>query len=243
MVLDYSTKFEMSAVSLEKLTKSQVLFPSDTEGMIERLRALLALTKFFFSERSYPAQGLTYLVNHCIDNKMLLRTKSYLDNEFIAKFLCSVDDRLHQWLRSCCNSDFVQETNLELMNYASLFQDVSLSRFNYHLPPNIMSVQKRNSDPHASSSHDKSKRQKKIEQVRNDKMVADWKLRQNEKWETVFRSKSRDSPTLSFGCAACLKFHVKGVCYTDCALLASHRELSGNDKEITNTYIKKLRGE
>ena len=164
MVLDYSTKFEMSAISLEKLTKSQVLFPSDIEGLIERLRALLALTKFFFSERSYPAQGLTYLVHRCTDNKMLLRTKAYLDTEFIAKLMSSVDDRLHQWLRECCNCQFVQETTLELMNYASLFQDISLSRFNYHLPPNIKSVQKRSQED-TGSSNIKEKRQKKVDQV------------------------------------------------------------------------------
>ena len=31
MVLDYSTEFDMSAVSLSKLTKTQVVFPVDAE--------------------------------------------------------------------------------------------------------------------------------------------------------------------------------------------------------------------
>ena len=238
MVLDYSTTFKMSSVSLEKLTKSQVLFPTDTEGMIKCLRSLQALIKFFFSERSYPAQGLTYLVKHCINNKMLLLTKTYLNNEFITKFAPSMIDYIN---RSCCNSDFVQETNLELMNYTSLFQDISLSRFNYHLPLNIKPIQKRTSN--SSSNSDKVKRQKRINQVRNNNIVADWELWQNEKWETVFHSKSRDNPVLSVGCAVCLEFQVKGVCYTDCALVVSHKELSGNDKDLTNKYIQKLRGE
>jgi hypothetical protein len=240
IVLDYSTKFEMSAVSLEKLTKSQILFPPDIEGMIERLRALLALTKFFFSERSYPAQGLTFLVHRCIDNKMLLRTKAYLDSEFIAKLMSSVDDRLHQWLRECCNCQFVQETNLDLMNYASLFQDISLSRFNYNLPPNIKSVQKQSQE---GSYANKEKRQKRVDQVKNVNITQGWKLRPDEKWDTIFRSKSRDGPTLSVGCAACLKYHVKGVCYSDCSLSNSHKDLTGEDKAKTNDFIQKLRGE
>ena len=43
LVLDYATKFEVSEKSLEKLTKTQVRFPSDIEEAIERFRALHAL--------------------------------------------------------------------------------------------------------------------------------------------------------------------------------------------------------
>ena len=71
MVLDLSTKFEISDVSLDKLIKTQVLFPTPIENMIERLRALKSLVDLFFREQSYAAQGLRALINRCIDNKIV----------------------------------------------------------------------------------------------------------------------------------------------------------------------------
>lgn len=91
MVLDLSTKFKISEVSLDKLTKTQELFPTSIENMIERLRALKALVDLFFRERSYAAQGLRALINRCIDNKIILRSRLSLDKDFIAKFLCAVE--------------------------------------------------------------------------------------------------------------------------------------------------------
>eukprot|EP00957_Ditylum_brightwellii_P059498 4517351-Ditylum_brightwellii.AAC.1 len=61
MVLDYSTKFEMSATSLSKLTKTQVLFPTDLEATIQRLEGLLELACFFFKRSGYMSQGLKAL--------------------------------------------------------------------------------------------------------------------------------------------------------------------------------------
>ena len=95
MVLDLTTKFEMSQSSIDKLTKSHIKFPDNTEGTIERLRALQALCCFFFEERSLSSQGLKSLVNKCSDNKALLRTRAAVDEEFYAKLLCCVDDRLY----------------------------------------------------------------------------------------------------------------------------------------------------
>ena len=56
MVLDLSTKFEMTAASLDKLTKMNVRYPSTIEGLIERLRALKTLSCFFFNELSHASQ-------------------------------------------------------------------------------------------------------------------------------------------------------------------------------------------
>jgi hypothetical protein len=72
MVLDLSTKFEMSSESLDKLTKTNVAYPSTIEGLIERLRAIRELSIFFFNEMSHASQGLTSLTLKFMDNKPLL---------------------------------------------------------------------------------------------------------------------------------------------------------------------------
>ena len=43
MVLDYPKNFDMSASSLSKLTKTQVVFPVDTEELLHRLQGLHVL--------------------------------------------------------------------------------------------------------------------------------------------------------------------------------------------------------
>ena len=47
MVLDYSTKFDMSTASLIKLTRTQLVSPVDAEKLIHRLQGLHVLTIFF----------------------------------------------------------------------------------------------------------------------------------------------------------------------------------------------------
>ena len=51
IVLDYSIKYEISNDSLKKLTKMQVLYPTDIEAMIYRLDALAALCEFFLGNQ------------------------------------------------------------------------------------------------------------------------------------------------------------------------------------------------
>ena len=87
IVLDYSTKFEMSSVLLEKLTKLQVIFPVDIHLMIKQLKGLNVLLVLFFGERSFLSQGLKILVEKFELNRQLLRVKLHLDKMFIAKIL------------------------------------------------------------------------------------------------------------------------------------------------------------
>ena len=232
MVLDYSTKYEMSEKNLSKLTKTQILYPNDIEGMIYRIEALQTLSKFFFGELSYINQGLVKLFLLCLDNKNLLKTKLYLDQSFVAKFLCAVDDRVNQWLMQCSSVHFVSETSLDLVDFSSLFTDVQHNRFHYILSPNISKVSK-----------DHSKKQKITNLIINENLKKELKLREQEKWESVFRGKSNDGPKLSLGCKPCLKFHVKGRCFDDCRNKNSHKILNSEDEKKTSEYIKTLRGE
>ena len=91
IILDYSTKHEMSSSSLEKLTKTQVVYPKDIIKMLDRLKAIHILSKLFFGERSYLENGLKNLVIKCDNNKQMLRVKQHLDRMFIAKFMYAID--------------------------------------------------------------------------------------------------------------------------------------------------------
>jgi hypothetical protein len=235
MILDYATRFDMSEASLSKLTKTQVVFPKDVEELIHRLKALHLLAAFFFKKSGYMSQGLKSLLNFCTSNRTLLKTRIHLDSKFTAKMICAIDERIYLWLKECSKESSVEDTDLSLMNFTQLTQDIQLNRFNYLLPPCVTSS--------SQSEKDHSQKKKKFETERNTNVTREWKLRSSESWESIFQNKTNDGPTLSFGCKACLKYQVKGICYDDCKHKDSHKILQGKDKVKTDKYIKELRGE
>ena len=237
MILDHATKFEMSASSLSKLTKTQVAYPIDAEEMVHRIKALHTLATFFFKRSGYMSQGLQQLVNFCTSNKMLLKTRIHLDNHFIAKLICAVDERIYMWLKQCSTCATVVDTDTSLMDLSSLIQDIQFNRFNYLLPPCVSKLNTQEDD------NKETNKKKKFEAEKNMKLNTDWKLRQSESWDAIFMNKTNDSPFLSMGCRACLKFHVKGICYSDCRHKNSHVELNGEDSKKLSNHLKTLRGE
>ena len=242
MILDYATKFDMSETSLTKLTKTQVVFPLDIEELTHRIRGFYVLSCCFFKKTGFISQGLKKLVNFCMDNKTVLRTRVYMDEKFIAKFICAIDDRIHQWLRQCSLSNSVTDTDISLVEFSSLISDVQLNRFQYILPPSVTKIV--SSESRNQSLDKNSKRQKPPpSMIKNQNMNEDWKLRNTENWSTVFRNKTIGGPMLSKECRPCLKYHVKGICYDDCMQKASHCVLIEHDKIDTDNYIKQLRGE
>ena len=85
IVLDYSIKHDISDKSLNKLTKTKIMYPTDIESTIHRLDVLAALSELFFRKRSYMVKGLHQLVYKYKRNKTLLKQKSSLDEMFIPK--------------------------------------------------------------------------------------------------------------------------------------------------------------
>ena len=243
LVLDYTTKFEISEKSLEKLTKTQVRFPPDIEATIERVRALQALCELFFGRCSIPAQGLKALVNKCKDNKRLLRTQHHLDEEFIPKLMCAIDHRLFQWLNQCSRATSVEDTSIMLLTYSTLFDDIMMHRFYYILPLSVKRIGAKKQEKSNESDTREKKKQRKVEYIRNNNVPSDWKLRQGESWDTVFKDKTLRGPDLSCGAKFCLKYWVKGLCFSDCRQKCSHNPLNEEDSAKGDAYIKELRGE
>ena len=243
MVLDFATKFDMSAISLSKLTKTQVLFPKDVEELTHRIRGLHILASFFFKKTGFMSQGIKQMVNFCLDNRSLLKTKIYLDNEFIAKFMCAIDERVYLWLKQCSIVKSVVDTDLTLMNYSSIIQDIKLNRFVYILPPTIASLLAPKQNEYKAKQKQTSVVSSSVELKRNQNQVEEWKLRRGESWSNIFRNKAIEGPMLSTKCHPCLKYHVRGACYVDCKNRESHLVLKENDKKKMNDFIKSLRGE
>ena len=70
ILLNFSTKHEITKNSLMKLSKTQVVYHTSIELMIERLEAIHAFESLFFTDKSYLSKILNYLLFACKTNKM-----------------------------------------------------------------------------------------------------------------------------------------------------------------------------
>ena len=244
ILLDFSTKHEISKSSLTKLTKTQVMYPSSIELMIERLQAVLAITNLFFTENSYLSKGLNHLLTMCISNKTLLRTKLFLDKLFIAKFIFLVDDRINKWLSECGRVKTVDETSIELVDFATIIIDIKLNRFFCDLPHSIKVIAKDEEDSTTNENINGKKRKHRdnfsAQIVVNENLDSRWKLTNDETWP-MWRHKTGKGPTLSCNSKPCLKFHVRGSCFDDYTNKASHKILNDEDKKKTDEFIRQVR--
>ena len=251
ILLDFSTKHEISKASLSKLTKTQVMYPSTIELTIERIEALVALAELFFTDRSVLTEGLLVLLKMSKINKTLLRTKLYLDKMFIAKFLFSIDDRINKWLGECAKAKDITETSLELVDFSTIVSDLKLNRYFCDLPSNIKMIVK-DEDGEGSNPKESKKRKTNIDSsnsnpnvskvVLNQDQVEAWKFRDGENWQ-MWRNKTVNGPTLSNNVKPCLKFHVRGSCFDDCTNKSSHKKLKGEDFKKTDDFIKGIRSD
>ena len=83
---------------------------------------------------------------------------------------------------------------------------------------------------------------KQADVERKNSVLKDWKLHNFEKRETVFMNKTNEGPYLSVGCKPCLKYHVKGLYYSDCRHQSSHRVPENDYILKTGKHINQLRG-
>ena len=71
LVLDVSTRFEISSKFIAKLTETTIAFLDNCEDMIERYNRVKVLAVYFFREDTIIAQAYIFLVNWCQDNRKI----------------------------------------------------------------------------------------------------------------------------------------------------------------------------
>ena len=239
MVLEASTKFGISDEYVDKLTKTSVQFPTTSEDVIERLKAMKELSTLFFQTESFIAQFYINLVNWATKCRRILDLRIAIDPKFIARFLVATDSRVNLYLDSCMSAECPLTVSHRYLDSRKLCEDIEVNEFHYALPPSVKSV---STTPIAGSKR-KADERNQGERVNNSRMVEAWKLRPGENYTEVFGHKVTSGPILSMGCHGCHKYHNRGWCYTDCHNKKSHCTLTGDDFQAFDNRVKAIRGE
>lgn len=256
LVLDLSTKHTITETSLEKLTQTQILYPTTAHEVVDRIGALFALVKLFFEEISHPGQSLKRFHLSCRNNVELLMASMQVDKTFVAKLLFIIDNGMNIWLQECAKCQFVTETTTALINFDSVFMRIRQRDLHVNIPDNIKLIcsSSKENEPakklktpdgavDVEKEGDNSPPTPRKRKVTNKNKVDDWKLRSGESWNDTFKDKSKTGPILSVGSKGCLKYHCKLKCFTDCPFKKSHCTLTGDDKTKLDGHIKECRGE
>ena len=241
MVLEASTKFGISEEYVDKLTKTSIQFPTNSEEVIERFKAMREFGTLFFQMESFITQFYICLVNWSIKSRRILDLRIAMDPKFIAKFIVATDSRVNLYLESCMSAESPVEVSHRYLDPRKLCEDIEVNSFHYNLPPSVKSVSMTPLGTGVKRKADEQPQQ--AERKNNTKMVEAWKLRPGENYADTFCHKVSAGPKLSMGCFGCHKFHNKGFCYSDCANAKSHCPLKGDDFTKFDKRVKVLRGE
>lgn len=269
VILDNKLKFELDQTTCDKISKHNVVYPNEINEMIEHFEALGVLSTLFFGPLGELTLRLEEFVEDCKQDRRLLKRKLETDHLIIAKLMVAVDDRINTWLEECKTQPNIKKTTLKLLYFSSMIEKLKCNEFIYTLPKSIARAKRQEKGKEKSgekapvkekakdelNSEDR-KRLKYLEdkkdefirtqdqqRVRNHNQKDELKLKDQKEWDKVFRKKSGNGKPLSDGSHPCLKFFVKGFCYTNCYFGKSHRELSPADEKIVCEYVKDLRSQ
>ena len=104
MVLDCSTRFNISEENVVKLTETSVISPSTAEEFVERQKALHLLCAFFFEEDKILPQAILTFKNWCFDNRSLLEARLAADKRYLTRLIFAIDESIYLCLKSCCRA-------------------------------------------------------------------------------------------------------------------------------------------
>ena len=139
----------------------------------------------------------------------------------------------------------ISDTSIELIIFNLLLTDIQINRFVCYLPGDIKKMSKKieGDDEEVSRPTKKTRTENASSTTKllNNDLVEDWKLKEGEDWNAKFMGKSKKGPKLTCGTYPCLKYHVKGICWSDCSFRASHKKITGDNARKTCEFINKLR--
>ena len=254
LVIDLSTKFEMTQKTIDKLTKSHVLLPTSTDDLIERVKGLGLISTTLWGDNSRLPHQLHDLVKFISHERLTIASQEATSPNYIAKIMVAIDFRVNKWLLSCQKATHGRDTNDFCIDFTDMTKAIFLNQFDYDLPAGIQSLHKDegNGTDYEISPGKRRKgrdgtivkaKQEAVEYVGNNQMDPTWKLRKGERYEAVFQNKVLKGPMLTMGCKGCHRWHNKGMCFKGCANEDSHKQLTGKDHTTFDNYVKQCRGE
>ena len=225
--LSLKTKKEIDMNSLQKMTETDITIPSDEHGIIACVQSGTSCLKCF-KEEALVVRNLEAFLLDLYMNKHLLRIACLKDPGFPTALLCAIDRRVCTYLSHCeLNPQDISSISKELINFKDITLSLQQGTFLFtDIPSAIKSVR-----PHTPPASPVSKRQKtkkeKKEVVENTHADPSLLCENKDDYAKIFGKSSmlhlrpRD---------ICIRWHIKGYCFSNCANAKHHKPLTADKK-------------
>ena len=215
--------------------------------MIHNLHNMASASSIFFGPTSILTVNLESWQPEISSNLITYESQATNDNTFIASVLTSIDTRVNCWLSECTTKENRCNVDDDLIEFSDLQRSIRIRQFHFALPPSIRSHISsstcRKSDT-ITGNQGNGRGDSKRSPVQNTKKNNRWKLRDGESYADLFSEKHIDKRPKLDGVKICPRWHIKGVCFKECNLSATHKVITNDSAcNAMDAYCRLCRGE
>ena len=262
---------KLSEAQILSLTKSQVLIPTDGNGVRYTLENYLFTLDYLFGKLSHVFTMVATLLAGTIKHKRAFDIMTTNNPEYVASLLQAVDVKVQLFFESCASASSIGEIDYEILDFKDEITSFKLRQpLNTQLPVIVQQIVNAAKAPQETAGNvkkgsknkitpddleEKNKRKKRETKadkgkgqaelnvpVQNDSPVDPSWIKQGEPYK-IFHAQIDKAPKFK-GKAMCIKFHVKGTCAwgENCRRKASHtNNLDEETKAKFGEWVKMCR--
>jgi len=129
---------------------------------------------------------------------------------------------VNYWIFECCTKDLRCNVDDPLVGFTDMQHQIKTRQFYFTLPPFICQNINKSPKQNVKEDGDRDEKPGKRQPIHNPRRNPIWKLKDGEDYSKIFANTHvTKRPTLN-GVNICPRWHVKGVCFTDCNLESTH---------------------
>ena len=217
-ILRLKTQHNMDDNSIKKLTETDIIIPTEYDGLLRNIQVIGATIELFGSE-SYASDKYAELCDDIIRQRQIIEQNIHEDNTFVTKILCDVDRRTFLFLQDCLmNGDMVDNIDYSLLDFRDIGHDIARGKYSFNqIPRCIKKLHNREDD---SRDHGRQTRRQDDQQNKKQKGSIVTHPSPNKELRMlpgedfhIFNNKdfARLCPR-----GFCKKWHIRGTCQFDC---------------------------
>ena len=235
-----------------------MVVPSNLVELEDQLKIFGGVCSIIFDTRNPISKGIKRLLRDFNDFSCEFESLMETDDQFAAKILFSVDSRIQRFLMQCKRCHDREDVNDNLVNFAELSEDCLNQSFNISLPPAFQisgapKQDQKEKENKRKRTNDRGggKEREKADFVPNDDQEEAFKLKVGESYKDLVVNKlisdiphwEKEKHGIN-DCRMCKRFHIRGLCFSDCPNAASHvakGAIPNDRKEAMKSWMKRLR--
>ena len=225
---------------LNTILNQVIIVPDEVDKMIHNIHNTAAVSEIMHGTDSILTTGLKSWRFEISSNLIIYEAHAANDKTFIARVLVAIDTRVNCWLNECMSKDLRCNVDDALVDFEDMQRAIKIGSFSFTLPSSIRSHISKD-ERTRFDDEDKDDEGAKRTTVTNPNRVPAWKLREGEDYKDVFASKHLDRRPKLDGVTCCPRWHIKGICFSNCNLRSTHVKLTSQPKAGMVTYCRTCR--